>query len=86
MPVKSDLFRLAVTDAVAERVAIEAQAQFPQGLTNRAFESITAALMMADWEDLAERVPFAQAVDRFCGTERIRKGRQHRAQDKRRTK
>ncbi len=86
MSVKSELFRRAVTDAVAERVAIEARAQFPQGLTNRAFESITAALMMADWEDLAERVPFAQAVDRICGTERDWRGPQHRAQDKRRTK
>lgn len=69
MSVKSELFRRAVSEAVWA-MAIESWAQSPQGLTDRSFESIVAALMMADWEYLAERVPFAQAVDRICGTER----------------
>lgn len=68
----ADLFRNAVTDQVTTRIAIESRAGFPQGLTNRRFEDITAELIMADWDTLSETLSVEQCIARMCGMENKR--------------
>jgi hypothetical protein len=68
-----EAFRDIVTDRVTTNVAIEARAGHPQGLTNRSFEGITGALIMANWDKLS-KLTIDQAVARICGTEQKGKG------------
>ncbi len=49
-----EMFKTMVLDEVATRVAIEQQAGCPQGLVNKAFETITGDLIMADWVSLSK--------------------------------
>ena len=67
----TETFAEIIRDQVTTRVAIEAQAQAPRGLTNRSFEAITGELIMANWDRLAAGPGTVdQIIARMCGTEK----------------
>jgi hypothetical protein len=71
MDAYSKAFAATVRDQVTTAIAVEANAQVPQGLTNRSFEAIVGQLMLANWDRLAAGPgTVGQIVARMCGTEK----------------
>lgn len=73
MTARANVFRDIVTDAVAERIAKESRAGYPQGLTNRTFESITGALIMTDWEKASETKIISHFINELCGLIKVKR-------------
>jgi hypothetical protein len=64
------IFRDLVSEECAHRIAVESRAGCPQGLTNRSFEGIVGAMMMANWQQLAATKRVEDTIRAFCGMDK----------------
>lgn len=71
MDAYANAFATVVRETVTDRIVGESRAGRPLGTTNRSFEAITGALIMARWEALAAGPgTVGQIIDRMCGVEK----------------